>query len=252
MCFGIQAVFGFMSMDYLSADAYALYSQTSIVILTLAWTIFFRTKLSGNVWISVIVIAVGMAGFKMGDTKTLPTGLVFIGLKIMTQSFACLWAEAFIKSDPEPLYIQLAWMKPVELLATCLLMFTPGIPQFQDARNAIMTQGFFHHWNWLVVFIMCFNMGDTYMTATIAKQFDSVVKGVAGVADIIYPTQVVSLFINGWPEYDLLQWFSGCTIVLGALNFVFAKGAMGQTAKKNEEIQTLKAKIRDIGGSGSV
>merc|ERR1719362_2610528 len=73
---------------------------------------------------------------------------------------------------------------------------TTGAFEQMTALQAIQQLGYFHHWNWLTVVIMVFNMGDTFMTATVAKKFDSVVKGVAGVADIIYPTQFLMYFIK--------------------------------------------------------
>jgi hypothetical protein len=73
----------------------------------------------------------------------------------------------------------MAWIKPIELLTTGLMMFV--IPAFERLVGAksydeptpwmnIMTKGYFHDWNGLVVFIMVFNMGDTFMTATVAKK----------------------------------------------------------------------------------
>merc|ERR1712187_412839 len=106
----------------------------------------------------------------------------------------------------------------------------------------ITTKGFFHDWTGLVVFIMIFNMGDTFMTATVAKKFDSVVKGVAGVADIIYPTQVLIQFISP-PTYTQLQLISAGTIILGSLNFVLAKGQMKQEEGREQEINSLKATV---------
>jgi hypothetical protein len=75
------------------------------------------------------------------------------------------------------------------------------------------------------------------------KKFDSVVKGVAGVADIIYPTQVLIHFINP-PTYTQLQLFSAGTIVLGSLNFVLAKGHMKQGESRDQEIVSLKAAVK--------
>jgi len=239
-CFGIQAVFGFLAMAEVSAECYAMYAQTSIIVLTLAWTIFFRTMLSGTCWIGVFMIAIGMVGFNMSDDKSSVRGLTYIGLKIVCQSFACIYAEMFIKSDPEVLYIQMCWMKPVELLTTVLMMFViPAKPGDLSAVEAISQKGFFHDWNWLVVVIMVFNMGDTFMTATIAKKFDSVVKGVAGVADIIYPTQVFAPLIKK-PEYTSLKVISGGTIVCGALNFVLAKGEMRRSKEQEMELADLR------------
>lgn len=241
-----------LAMSELGADCYALYSQTSIIILTLAWTIYFKTRLSGTCWCGILMIALGMVGFNLSDDKSSTLGLAYIFFKIVTQSFACLYAEAFIKRDPEQLYIQMAWIKPVELLTTGLMMFV--IPAFERLVGAksydeptpwmnIMGKGYFHDWDALVVFIMVFNMGDTFMTATVAKQFDSVVKGVAGVADIIYPTQVLIQFINP-PTYTQLQVISAGTIILGSLNFVLAKGDMKQFESRDQEIISLKAAVK--------
>jgi len=70
----------------------------------------------------MFAIAIGMIGFNMSDKSTTPTGLVFIGLKIWTQCFSCIYAEIFMRTDPESLHIQMAWIKPVELLA-CIMAF---------------------------------------------------------------------------------------------------------------------------------
>jgi len=250
-CFGIQAVFGFLAMGELTADCYAMYSQTSIIVLTLAWTIFFRTRLSGTCWIGVFVIAIGMVGFTMSDSESTKLGLFYIGLKIVCQSFACIYAEMFIKSDPEVLYIQMCWMKPVELLTTVVMMFViPKKPGEDTALEAIIQKGFYHDWNWLVVAIMVFNMGDTFMTATIAKKFDSVVKGVAGVADIIYPTQVFAQLIEP-PVYTKLKVISGATVVCGALNFVLAKGDMRRSKDREAELADLKEQLEQASAGHS-
>jgi len=256
-CFGIQAVFGFFAMEEMGADAYTLYAQTSIIVLTLAWCIMFRTRLPGTAWCGIFAIAIGMIGFKMSDAKTSILGMVFISLKILTQCFACIYAEIFVKTDPESLYIQMAWIKPVELMITCIMTYvmseifpqtgrlynrTTGAFEQMTALQAIQQLGYFHHWNWLTVVIMVFNMGDTFMTATVAKKFDSVVKGVAGVADIIYPTQFLMYFIKR-PDYDPLMVISGCTIIVGSLNFVLAKGAMRRSAARKEEIVNLRKEL---------
>mmetsp|Transcript_94951 Transcript_94951/g.306564 ORF Transcript_94951/g.306564 Transcript_94951/m.306564 type:complete len:424 (-) Transcript_94951:100-1371(-) len=246
-CFGIQAVFGFLAMSELSSDCYALYTQTSIIVLTLAWTIFFRTRISGTCWISVITIAVGMVGFKMSDTQSTALGVFYVGCKICCQSFACLYAEAFMKTDNETLYIQMAWMKPVELLSTIAMTFL--LPPKKGALRAyeeIAEYGFYHHWNWLVVVIVIFNMGDTFMTATIAKKFDSVVKGIAGIFDILYPTQVLIQFINP-PVYTRLKIFSAVTILCGSMNFVLAKGEMKRSQERKEKLKSLeKLMAKDV------
>jgi multidrug transporter EmrE-like cation transporter len=247
-CFGIQAVLGFLAMSEMSADCYALYSQTSIIILTLAWTIVFRTRLSGTCWMGIVTVALGMAGFNLSDTSTTPRGLVFMFFKICFQSFACLYAEMFMKSDPAPLYIQMAWSKPIELVSTVVMMFAIPLveqivglpPRGPTPWQEITTDGFFHDWNYLVVIIMVFNMGDTFMNATIAKKFDSVVKGVAGVFDILYPTQVLIQFINP-PAYTDLKIFSACTIVCGSLSFVLAKNQMKRSAEQTRELEELQA-----------
>mmetsp|Transcript_23493 Transcript_23493/g.45074 ORF Transcript_23493/g.45074 Transcript_23493/m.45074 type:complete len:461 (-) Transcript_23493:416-1798(-) len=264
-CFGIQAVFGFFAMEEMGADAYSLYAQTSIIVLTLAWSIIFRIKLPGTAWCGIFAIAIGMVGFKMSDANTSFLGLVFISLKILTQCFACIYAEMFVKTDPESLYIQMAWIKPVELLITCVMTFVMSniFPQrsrlynrnaheFQDLTplQAIWQLGYFHHWNWLTVIIMVFNMGDTFMTATVAKKFDSVVKGVAGVADIIYPTQVLMYFI-ATPDYTPLMVISGSIIIIGSLNFVLAKGAMRRSAARKEEITKLRKEVAIYAGYNS-
>jgi len=138
-CFGIQAVFGFFAMSEMTADAYALYAQTSIIVLTLAWCIMFRTRLPGTAWCGIFAIAIGMIGFNMSDKTTTPTGLVFIGLKILTQCFACIYAEIFMKTDPESLYIQMAWIKPVELLVTCMMTFVMSniFPRRADSTTGL-------------------------------------------------------------------------------------------------------------------
>lgn len=278
-CFGIQAVFGFFAMEEMGADAYALYAQTSIIVLTLAWCIMFKAKLPGTAWCGIFAIAVGMIGFKMSDAKTSLLGLTFISLKILTQCFACIYAEIFVKTDPESLYIQMAWIKPVELLITCVMTFVMSniFPQrsrlynrtthmFEEvtALEAIMNLGYFHHWNWLTVVIMVFNMGDTFMTATVAKKFDSVVKGVAGVADIIYPTQLLMYVMDpkkytesltgpvGHPEMGHLRLISGCTIIIGSLNFVLAKGAMRRSTARKEEMVNLRKELdKQVGYSSA-
>merc|ERR1719220_2401918 len=86
------------------------------------------------------------------------------------------------------------------------LQHLPSAERFEEmtALEAIQKLGYFHHWNWLTVVIMVFNMGDTFMTATVAKKFDSVVKGVAGIFDILYPTQVLVQLIEP-PEYTPLK-----------------------------------------------
>merc|ERR1719254_348609 len=100
-----------------------------------------------------------------------------------------------------------------------MMFVIPAKPGHLSAWQEITQRGYFHDWNWLVVVIMVFNMGDTFMTATIAKQFDSVVKGVAGGFDILYPTQVFVQLIEP-PKYTGLKVISGATILLGSLNFV--------------------------------
>lgn len=264
-CFGIQAVFGFFAMDEMSADAYSLYAQTSIIVLTLSWCIIFRTRLPGTAWCGIFAIAIGMIGFNLSDATTSMLGLVFIGLKILTQSFACIYAELFVKTDPESLYIQMAWIKPVELMVTFVMTLvmtyiipartmlynrTTGLFEEMAPMDAILKLGYFHHWNWLTVVIMVFNMGDTFMTATVAKKFDSVVKGVAGVADIIYPTQVLMYYIQK-PNYTPLMIISGSVIIVGSLNFVLAKGAMRRSTARKEEIAHLRKALDQQKGYNS-
>jgi len=259
-CFGIQAVFGFFAMEEMGADAYSLYAQGSIIVLTIVWSIIFRVRLSGPVWMGVIMIVVGMVGFNMSDATTSSKGLMFIGFKIVTQCFACIYAELFMKTDPEVLYIQMAWIKPVELMITIVMtyvmstvvqvknvLYFNGIPKEVTALEAINALGFYHHWSWLTVVIMVFNMGDTFMTATVAKKFDSVVKGVAGVADIIYPTQFLMFFINK-PSYTPLMIISGITIILGAFNFVLAKAGMRRTQQAKDELASLKLELEKTKG----
>lgn len=250
MCFGIQAVFGFFAMSGMSADCYALYSQCSIVILTLGWTIFFRTRISAICWVSVLLVAVGIAGFNMSDDVSTSRSLTFIGLKMVTQSFACLYAERFIKSDPERLYIQMAWIKPVELMTTAALMFAiPPKPGQLWAWEEVRDFGFYHHWNWLTVVIMVFNMGDTFMTATIAKKFDSVVKGIAGVFDIIYPTQVVVLLVYPTPpRYTPLKIISGVVIFLGSLQFVLGRGQERWNKDRQNDLDVAQAELEKLKG----
>jgi len=114
------------------------------------------------------------------------------------------------------------------------------------ALQAIQKLGYFHHWNWLTAVILVFNMGDTFMTATMAKKFDSVVKGVAGVADIIYPTQFCLFFMNKdryTQKLTDLRVISGVTIMIGSLNFVLAKGALRRSTARKEEIANLRKEL---------
>jgi len=271
-CFGLQAVFGFLAMEEIGAHAYSLYGQTSIILVTLTWSLFFRVRLSSLVWISVLQIALALIGFNMADTTTSARGITLMALKIIHQCFACVYAEMFMKSEKEVLYIQLAWMKPVELLSGITMVFVmsfvvhktdvifvphpedpkvlPPVPMNATAVDAIAQLGFFHHWNWLTVFILLVNMGDTFLSAFLAKHFDSVVKGVAGVLDLIYPTQVFVFFINR-PDYTPLMVMSGLSICLGALNFVLAKGGMRRSQARKDELLILKAELSKLKGYGA-
>merc|ERR1719273_121339 len=114
-----------------------------------------------------------------------------------------------------------------------MMFVIPAKPGKLTALEEISTMGFYHHWNWLTVVIMVFNMGDTFMTATIAKKFDSVVKGVAGIFDILYPTQVLVQLIEP-PEYTPLKVLSAVTILSGSLTFVLAKGEMKAVQEDKE------------------
>merc|ERR1719266_2125748 len=131
-----------------------------------------------------------------------------------------------------------------------MMFVIPAKPGKLTALEEISTMGFYHHWNWLTVVIMVFNMGDTFMTATVAKKFDSVVKGVAGVADIIYPTQVLMYYIQK-PNYTPLMIISGSVIIVGSLNFVLAKGAMRRSTARKEEIAHLRKALDQQKGYNS-
>ena len=90
----------------------------------------FRTRLPGTAWCGISAFVIGTIGFNLSDATTSTLGLAFIGLKIWAQSFAGIYDVRFVKTDPESLYIRLAWIKPVELTVTFVmtLVMTYTIP----------------------------------------------------------------------------------------------------------------------------
>merc|ERR1712032_1702391 len=90
--------------------------------------------------------------------------------------------------------------------------------------------------------IVFHNLGDTVMSAIVAKTFDSVVKAICGVVGIIFPTWAVSWLV-GWEDIDVgdssgqLKMFGGITVVIASFAYVFGRqqAACAELAQKELE-----------------
>jgi hypothetical protein len=228
--FGLTAVFGFLGQDALSPGSYALYAQSGVVIIPLMWSIAFRKALPVLTWTHIILIAMGIVMYRISELDARESlfsgaGLVWVGCKVLAGGVATIWAEAFLKSDSSvPFSVQASYIMPWKVLSTfsTIYILPPyGLPSDRPG-------GFFHDWTSLTFLVIINNLGDTILSAIVAKVFDSVVKSVCGVVGIVFPTWVVSLLV-GWEVVNLaspagqLKIFGGIIVVLASFAYVFGR-----------------------------
>lgn len=253
LMFGLTAVFGFLAQDALSPGSYALYAQSGVVIIPLMWSIVFRKALPMLTWTHIVLIAMGIVMYRISELDLNESlfsgvGLVWVGLKVLAGGVATIWAEAFLKSDSSvPFSVQASYIMPWKVLATfsTIYILPPyGLPSDRPG-------GFFHDWNSLTLCVIFNNLGDTIMSAVVAKVFDSVVKSVCGVVGIVFPTWAVSLLV-GWEVVSLgspsgqLKAFGGSIVVLGSFAYVFGREKAQKDEQSVGEMRTKESKQHEF------
>lgn len=247
LLFGMSGLLSMLSMSMLSADLYSVVSQAQLVVLAMSWTVLFRTPLSLTQWLALVSIASGLIGFNLSGTPTLKErlGILLMGLRMLCEAFACVYGEKFMKDADEDLYILIAWMKPVEFI-TCnvLLLVMPGMNGNPPEREVLMQSGFFHDWNLLTMGIVLTSMGDTIMTALLVKEFDSITKGIASAAGMLFPTQAFVQLIAK-PHYTGLKIFSAMQVIQGVMMYVSASASMEKETALLDELRESRSRSMD-------
>eukprot|EP00747_Dinoflagellata_sp_TGD_P014964 gnl/TRDRNA2_/TRDRNA2_123894_c0_seq1.p1 gnl/TRDRNA2_/TRDRNA2_123894_c0~~gnl/TRDRNA2_/TRDRNA2_123894_c0_seq1.p1 ORF type:complete len:256 (-),score=27.74 gnl/TRDRNA2_/TRDRNA2_123894_c0_seq1:12-779(-) len=187
MLFGLSAVFSFLAQDALSPGTYALYAQMSVVVVPIVWRLCFTRALPVLTWVHILLIALGIVMYRVADLDHGESydglGMFWVSMKVCGTSLGTVWAEQFLKKDPnQPFNVQISYILPWKFLAclsTIWILPPHGLPDRPG--------GFFHDWSKLTLVIVLSNLGDTIMSAVTAKAFDSVVKAICGVVGIIFP-----------------------------------------------------------------
>jgi len=249
--FGCAAVFSFLAQDALSPGSYALYAQSGVVIVPILWRLTFRKPLPVLTWINIGIITIGIAAYRISEMELDHMfdgiGLLWVTLKVLMAGLASVVAELLLKKDTTlPFTVQVACILPSKALA-CLLTiwFLPGPNMEWPNHLPDRPGGFFHDWTWLTFVIVFHNLGDTIMSAALAKHFDSVVKAICGVVGIIFPTWVVSYLLQ-WEDLNprsatgQLKLTGGIVVVVGSFAYVLGRSQ----SEKLEKLQAQAAKLK--------
>jgi len=241
--FGQCAIFGFKAQNALSPGSYALYAQAGIVVIPIMWRIVFKKQISPVTWIHILLISAGIIMYRLSELDEKESfggvGLFWIVLKVLGSALATCWAESFLKSsgNDHPLNVQMCFILPWKVLSTfsTIWIIPPhGLPNRPG--------GFFHDWTFWALVIVGHNLGDTIMSATIAKSFDSVVKAVCGVVGIIFPTWIVSWSV-GWDKVDVhsaagqLKISGGIIVIISAVAYTLGRAEWDEIVSLREAVK---------------
>lgn len=234
LLFGLGAVFSFLAQDALSPGSYALYAQSGIIAIPVMWRVVFRKEISSVTWVHILLIALGIVMYRISEFDMKESfggvGLFWVSMKVVGTAMATCWAEVFLKSPADadgqtkPLAVQITYILPWKIMSTMSTVWLLPPHGLPDRPG-----GIFHDWSVFTVLTISHNLGDTVMSATIAKSFDSVVKAVCGVVGIIFPTWVVSWWV-GWDRIDVgttagqLKMSGGTIVVVAAIAYALGRG----------------------------
>lgn len=244
--FGLGAVFSFLAQDSLEPASYALYAQSGIIVIPILWRVVFRKSLAEVTWIHIILIGIGIVMYRLSDLNDSTAssslsgrGLFWIGMKVLSTSFASIFAELFLKGEDDvPFSVQASCILPWKILSTFSTIYLLPPHGLPDRPG-----GFFHDWTPLVIVIIFHNLGDTIFNAVVAKTFDSVIKAICSVVGIICPTMMVSLMV-GWDKFDFitaggqLKFTGSVVVVISSFAYVFGRS---MHAAKDNLAEKLKA-----------
>lgn len=248
--FGCGAVFSFLAQDALSPGSYALYAQSGVVIVPIMWRILFRQPLPVLTWVHICIITLGILAYRISeidlDHMFDGIGLMWVALKVLMAGLGSVVAELLLKQDTSlPFTVQVACILPSKALACLLTIWLiPGPDMEWPNHLPDRPGGFFHDWSmwtWVIVF---HNLGDTILSAAVAKQFDSVAKAICGVVGIIFPTWVVS-YLCGWEDLVLkssagqLKMTGGVVVIVGSFAYVLGRAQNNELRKSQDEVARL-------------
>lgn len=197
LMFGLAQVCAFLAQDALSPGSYALYSQLGIIVVPILWVLVFRKLIPLLSWTHLVLVTLGIMMYtlsQMGGSQATfdAVGLIWVLLKVGISGCAAIWSEMFLKKDPDlPFSVQISFILPWKALACLMTIWL--LPPFGLPDRPLL---FFHDWKWTTWVIVVTTLGDTVISAVIAKTFDSVVKSVLGVFGIVFPTFTVSLIVG--------------------------------------------------------
>eukprot|EP00929_Paragymnodinium_shiwhaense_P113337 TRINITY_DN81608_c0_g1_i1.p1 TRINITY_DN81608_c0_g1~~TRINITY_DN81608_c0_g1_i1.p1 ORF type:complete len:456 (+),score=61.32 TRINITY_DN81608_c0_g1_i1:169-1536(+) len=250
--FGFSAVFAFLAQDALSPGSYALYAQSGIIAVPVMWRIIFNTSMGALAWLHIVLIGVGIFTYRMSEIggsggADTSIGVFWVVMKVLVAGTGSVVAELLLKSDSKvPFTVQVSYILPSKALccfSTIWLLPPHGLPDRPG--------GLLHDWSLLTVLIIFHNLGDTVMSALIAKTFDSVVKAICGVVGIIFPTWAIS-YIVGWEKLDVstsegkLKSVGGLIVVISSMAYVFGKSTMARLKKAESDLTELTQRAGEI------
>jgi len=248
--FGCSAVFAFLAQDALSPGSYALYAQSGVVVVPIIWRVVFRTPLASLTWIHIGVITIGIMAYRISEIELDHMfdgiGLVWVMLKVVVAGLGSVLAELLLKQESTmPFTVQVACILPSKMVACLLTVWMiPGPDWEWPNQLPDRPGGFFHDWTLWTFVIVFHSLGDTILSAAVAKQFDSVVKAICGVVGIIFPTWAVSYMV-GWEDLNpldaagQLKIAGGIVVIVGSFAYVLGRS-------QNDRFKQLEAKVAEL------
>lgn len=233
LLYGLVTIFYANGVYTLSEGSQEMYYATgSVLALPMLWRIVFQTQISPVVWVTILLIAMGVCMFRIAELgsrdKFGGVGLFWSTLSVLGSALATLWMEVFLKAgvsrSAEGIFsIQICYIIPWQVLAACctILILPPhGLP---DRPGWL-----FHDWSYVTVFIMLHTLGDIVMGALIVKHFDALVKTVCKAMALVVPIWIVRCEV-GWTHVEIkrradqLQVSGSALILVAGIAFVLAR-----------------------------
>lgn len=207
--------------------------QFRILTTAIFAVLLLRTKLFCTQWGSLLLLFVGVATIQLGSndndsskSEADPNLNNFIGLAAtfgacLTNGFACIYFEKLLKGSDISL-----WLRNVQM---CLLSIPfsilPCLMEYKD----ISAKGFFHGYDWFVVYVIALNAFSGIISSMVMKYADNILKGFASALAIIVTT-VASMFLFHFrPEW---------AFAVGSLAVIIAILLYNYRPNKSNEMKT--------------
>lgn len=237
--YAIQNNLCYIALSNLSALNYQVIYQMKILTTAGFSVLLLGRRLNRGHWASLLLLMVGVLAVQMaGSTEGSPkesTGFGFLVLLVnsFSSGYAGVYFEQISKAAAMPNAKDLQrrrgrslWIQSVEL-GILGLFFSLAVAYLGFERGALVEKGFFHGYDWLLLFVIGLQAFGGIIVAIVIRYADNIQKAFATSLSIVL-CSAVSVLFQGQPMPPMLL---GGTLVVAASVFLYAKASQKAVSK---------------------